>query len=236
MKYWAISAAFGLWAASSALVAAQDLGTSGTVVELYTSQGCSSCPPADAFLRKLAADPDVIALALHVDYWDYIGWSDHFAQPHFTERQKAYARLVGSNTIYTPQMIVGGRDQVAGADPEQVESAIRRDQRAPRPVQLHLVRQGDQLMIVAEASPPLSAPVQVQLVRYHPLASVDIEYGENAGRVLDYANIVTDWSSLGQWDGVTALHLTAPVSGDDPVVVILQAEGPGEILAAAQLK
>ena len=236
MKYWAISAAFGLWAASSALVAAQDLGTSGTVVELYTSQGCSSCPPADAFLRKLAADPDVIALALHVDYWDYIGWSDRFAQPHFTERQKAYAHLVGSNTIYTPQMIVGGRDQVAGSDPEQVERAIRRDQRTPRKVQLQLIRQGDQVVILAEASPHLNAPVQVQLVRYHPLASVDIEYGENAGRVLDYANIVTDWDILGQWDGVSALHLTAPVSGDDPVVVILQAEGPGEILAAAQLK
>jgi hypothetical protein len=236
MKYWAISAAFGLWAASSALVAAQDLGTSGTVVELYTSQGCSSCPPADAFLRKLAADPDVIALALHVDYWDYIGWSDRFAQPHFTERQKAYAHLVGSNTIYTPQMIVGGRDQVAGSDPEQVERAIRRDQRTPRKVQLQLMRQGDQVVILAEASPHLNAPVQVQLVRYHPLASVDIEYGENAGRVLDYANIVTDWDILGQWDGVSALHLTAPVSGDDPVVVILQVEGPGEILAAAQLK
>lgn len=236
MKYWAISAAIGLLAASSTLVAAQDLARSGTVVELYTSQGCSACPPADEFLRKLAADPDVIALALHVDYWDYIGWSDHFAKAHFTERQKAYAHLVGSNTIYTPQMIVGGRDQVAGSDPEQVERAIRRDQRAPRAVQLQLMRQGNQVVIVAEASPPLSAPVQVQLVRYHPLASVDIEYGENAGRVLDYANIVTDWDSLGQWDGVSALHLTAPVSGDDPVVVILQAEGPGEILAAAQIK
>jgi hypothetical protein len=98
------------------------------------------------------------------------------------------------------------------------------------------MRQGDQVVILAEASPHLNAPVQVQLVRYHPLASVDIEYGENAGRVLDYANIVTDWDILGQWDGVSALHLTAPVSGDDPVVVILQVEGPGEILAAAQLK
>ena len=143
---------------------------------------------------------------------------------------------MGSNTIYTPQMIVGGRDQVAGSDPEQVERAIRRDQRTPRKVQLQLIRQGDQVVILAEASPHLNAPVQVQLVRYHPLASVDIEYGENAGRVLDYANIVTDWDILGQWDGVSALHRTAPVSGDDPVVVILQAEGPGEILAAAQLK
>ena len=95
MKHLALSTAFGLWAASGAVVAAQDLGTSGTVVELYTSQGCSSCPPADAYLRRLAANPDVIALALHVDYWDYIGWSDHFAQPYFTDRQTAYAHRVG---------------------------------------------------------------------------------------------------------------------------------------------
>ncbi len=236
MKHLAFSAALGFWAAGSSLVAAQDTATLGTVVELYTSQGCSSCPPADAFLRKLAADPDVIALALHVDYWDYIGWRDHFAQPIFTARQKAYAHLVGSNTIYTPQMIVGGREQVAGSDPEQVERAIRRDQRALRAVQLRLTRQGDQLDIVAQASPPLGAPVQVQLVRYHPLASVQIDDGENAGRVLDYANVVTDWVSLGQWDGSSALRLTAPVAGSDAVVVILQAEGPGEILAAAQIK
>jgi hypothetical protein len=236
MKHLALSTAFGLWAASGAVVAAQDLGTSGTVVELYTSQGCSSCPPADAYLRRLAANPDVIALALHVDYWDYIGWSDHFAQPYFTDRQKAYAHRVGSNTIYTPQMIVGGRAQVEGTDPEQVEHAIRRDQQMPVLVQLQLMRQGTQLEIVADATPPLAAPVQVQLVRYHPLASVEIEGGENAGRVMDYANVVTDWVSLGQWDGLSALHLTAQVSGPEAVVVILQAAGPGEILAAAQIK
>ncbi len=237
MNYLAISAAaLGLWAASGTLVTAQDLAKSGTVVELFTSQGCSACPPADAYLRQLARDPDVIALALHVDYWDYIGWTDDFAQRSFTARQKAYAHRVGSSTIYTPQMIVGGRDRVVGSDPAQVERAIRRDQRVKRVVQLHVTRQGDLLDIVAEADPPLKAPVEMQLVRYHPLASVDIEYGENAGQVLDYANIVTDWASLGQWDGASALHLTAAVSGDDPVVVIVQAKGPGEILAAAQLK
>jgi len=236
MKYLAISAAIGFWAASSALVVAQDTTRSGTVVELYTSQGCSACPVADAYLRQLAGDPDVIALALHVDYWDYIGWADRFAQPFFTARQKAYAHHVGSNAIYTPQMIVGGRDHLVGSDPEQVERAIRRDQQMLRAVQLHLTRQGDQLVIKAEASPPLNAPVQVQLVRYHPLASVHIEYGENAGLVLDYANVVTAWDSLGPWDGVTPLQLKTTVSGADPVVVILQAKGPGEILAAAQLK
>lgn len=236
MKLLAISTALSLWGACVGQGMAQDLGTPGTVVELYTSQGCSSCPPADAFLRKLAADPDVIALALHVDYWDYIGWADHFAQPHFTARQKAYAHQAGSNTIYTPQMIVGGRDQVAGSDPEQVERAIRRDQRLTSAVRLHVSRQGETLAIAAQAVPPLKAPVQVQVVRYRPLADVDIEYGENAGLVLTYANIVTDWISLGQWDGKSPLQVTAPVPGADAVVVIIQAEGPGEILAAAQIK
>jgi hypothetical protein len=181
-------------------------------------------------------DPDVIALALHVDYWDYIGWTDRFAQPVFTARQKAYAHLVGSNTIYTPQMIVGGRAQVAGSDPEQVERAIRRDQRLAPVVRLHLTRHGDQVEIGAEALAAFKGPVLVQVVRYHPLASVQIAYGENAGRVMDYANIVTDWQSLGQWDGSRALQLTAQAAGADPVVVILQAAGPGEILAAAQIK
>ena len=236
MKHLAISAAIGFWAASSAWVMAQDIAKSGTVVELYTSQGCSACPPADAYLRQLAGDPDVIALALHVDYWDYIGWRDRFAQPFFTARQKAYAHRVGSNAIYTPQMIIGGRDQIVGSDAEQVERAIRHDQMMARSVQMRLTRQGDQLVITAEASPALTAPVQVQLVRYHPMASVDIDGGENAGQVLDYANVVTAWDSLGPWDGVSPLQLTAPVSGTDPVVVILQAKGPGEILAAAQLK
>lgn len=234
MKYLALSAALGLWTATAAM--AEDLAMPGTVVELYTSQGCPSCPPADAYLRKLAEDPDVIALALHVDYWDYIGWTDAFAQPLFTARQKAYAHFVGSNTIYTPQMIVGGRAQVVGSDPEQVERAIRHDQRLPSLVQLNLIRRGDQLEIVAKAVSSLNAPVQVQLVRYHPLASVQIEYGENAGLVVNYANIVTDWDSLGQWDGKSVLHLTTNVTGTDALVVIVQAAGPGEILAASQIK
>ncbi len=95
------------------------------MVELFTSQGCSSCPPADAYLAHLATEPDVIALALHVDYWDYIGWTDKFGSPPFTERQKAYARAEGHRTIYTPQMIVNGTERIAGTNPAQVESDIR---------------------------------------------------------------------------------------------------------------
>jgi hypothetical protein len=237
MKRQVISALAGLWFAGGQAVYAQDQGTaSGTVIELYTSQGCSSCPPADDYLRKLAAEPGVIALALHVDYWDYIGWTDQFGSEKFTARQKAYAHAARTSTIYTPQMIVGGVDRVEGTDPAMVEAALRRHQLASPMVALQLMRQGADLMIAAQANPPLDAPLRIQLVRYHPLASVQIRNGENAGRVLDYANIVTSWSLLGLWDGQSDLHLTAPIEGEDPVVIILQAEGPGKIYAAAQLK
>lgn len=227
-------AACGLWLAAAGPGLAQDGRV--VVVELYTSQGCSSCPPADAYLAQLAAEPGVIALALHVDYWDYIGWTDQFASPQFTLRQKAYARAEGHRTIYTPQIIVNGVERVEGAQPDQVQGDIRAHQAQATPVDLSVTRQGDQVAISASADQALPGPVKVQLVRYHPAETVTISYGENAGRTLDYRNIVTEWSVLGDWDGAAPLTMTAPARGDDPLVVILQAAGPGPILAAAELK
>lgn len=237
MKREVISALCGLWVAGGAPAMAEDsAGDSGTVVELYTSQGCSSCPPADEYLRELADEPGVIALALHVDYWDYIGWADKFGSPKYTARQKAYAHANKSNAIYTPQMIVGGIDLVEGTNPESVENAIRRHQSATPLVSLQLARSGGQVQIAAQASPPLTASLRVQVVRYHPTARINILHGENAGRVIEYANIVTGWTVVGEWDGHGDLKLSAPAEGDDPVVVILQAEGPGRIFAAARVK
>lgn len=237
MKRQLINALAGLWVAGAGAVHAQDQGAAlGTVVELYTSQGCSSCPPADEYLRKLATQPGVIALSLHVDYWDYIGWTDKFGNAKFTERQKAYARAVRSNTIYTPQMIVGGEDRVEGTDPALVEEAIRRHQAVAPAVSLQLTRQGGRLQIAAPAAPTLEAPLRVELVRYQPQASVAIQSGENAGMSIDYTNIVTGWSQLGQWDGKAALKLEVPLEGSEPLVVILQSEGPGRIYAAAALR
>lgn len=206
----------------------------GTVVELYTSQGCSACPPADAYLRQLAAQPGVIALALHVDYWDYIGWVDSFGQGRFTERQKAYARAEGSRTIYTPQMIVAGGARVEGVNPDAVAEAVRQDQAAGPGVALRLQRHGSQLTIAAEPREGLTAPVRVQLVRFAPSAQVMIDAGENAGRMVDYTNIVTSWQVIGDWDGKAPLALTTEVPGKDGIVVILQADGPGRIYAAAR--
>lgn len=187
-------------------------------------------------MEELVKSPDVIALSLHVDYWDYIGWRDTFASPHFTQRQKAYAKAVGSRMIYTPQMIVGGLDRVEGNDPAQVSEAIRRQQARVSPVRLTVTRDGDQIFIQAEADPPLSAPARIQVVRYLPEATVAIGRGENEGREVTYTNIVTDWQAVADWPGQAPLELTAVAAGPDPVVVIVQSDGPADVLAAVQLK
>lgn len=211
-------------------------GAPGVVVELFTSQGCSSCPPVDAYLAELAQQNGVIALALHVDYWDYIGWADNFANPEFTVRQKGYARFIGNNTIYTPQMIVAGSGRVEGSNSDMVEDFIHRQQMAQSQVGLQLMRVGDVLMIHAVAKAALPGPVVVQLVRYTPSATVNIKHGENAGRSINYANIVTSWTQVAEWPGTEDLKLSVPVHGRDPVVVIVQQPGPGMILAASVLK
>lgn len=227
-----VSAACGMWAA----IAAPAFAESVVVVELYTSQGCSSCPPADALFQTLAKDPRVIPLALHVDYWDYIGWADTLASPKFTERQKSYARAIGSRTIYTPQMIVGGTERVEGNDPSEVSAHIAAHLAGHSPVTLVVERQGDRLVIRVEADPPLTAPVRVQLVRYRPEETVEIGRGENAGKTISYRNIVTSWENLGDWPGDAPLDLIAPVQGGDPAVVIVQEKGPATILAAARVE
>ncbi|ULB08774.1 DUF1223 domain-containing protein [Cereibacter azotoformans] len=231
---WTLGAACALSLGIAGLAQAQS--HTGVVVELFTSQGCSSCPPADAFLAALASDPRLIPLALHVDYWDYIGWEDQFADPRFTQRQKSYARAVGSRTIYTPQMIVGGVDRVEGNAPEKVAALILKHMQKAERVGLWLEREGDVLRIRAEADPPLDQAVRVQLVRYRPEETVAIKHGENEGRTVTYRNIVTSWEVVGDWGGQAPLAIDARAAGPEPLAVILQNEGPGAILAAASLR
>ena len=231
MRHFAIAAA-GLWFCANAPVLAQSQPV--VVVELYTSQGCSSCPPADEFMEELIGNPQVIPLALHVDYWDYIGWKDIFAQAAFTERQKAYAYAIGSRTIYTPQMIVNGAERVEGNNPDAVNMSIANHLAQPGDVVLSLARRGDTLSITA-SSDTVTDALDVHLVRYRSAETVDITRGENAGRTLTYHNIVTDWQVLGQWTPDAPLAVDAQVTGDDVVVVILQKPGNDAILAAAKL-
>lgn len=234
------------WAAAMAAVAlAVATGSAGpaaaqsepvVVVELYTAQGCSSCPPSDDLLATLARDERVAALALHVDYWDYIGWADSFAKAEFTKRQKDYARAAGTRSMFTPQMIVGGIDRVAGTRPAEVDAFIDAHLGLDRPVELELKREGDAVLIDATARAALPSPLMVQMVRYDPEETVSIERGENAGLTVAYHNIVTDWTVLGEWAGSEPLRMKAADVGDGPLVVILQEKGPGLIVAAARLR
>ncbi|OCX67232.1 hypothetical protein BFP70_03055 [Thioclava sp. SK-1] len=213
------------------------------VVELFTSQGCASCPPADKLFGKISQRKDVIALALHVDYWDYLGWEDPFAQPAFTTRQKAYARASGERMIYTPQLIVSGRKSLVGADPGAVYEALDDAQNVTSPVSISVSGGKGQYQIELRADPPLDGGAVVQIVRYIPSARVDILRGENAGMEIDYTNVVTAWHAVADWDGRTATRLTAKIDGNEPAVLLVQAARPGRssplpgaILAAAELK
>jgi hypothetical protein len=207
--------------------------TQGVLVELFTSQGCSSCPPADAFLADLAENQGVIPLALHVDYWDYIGWSDTFAQEKFTKRQRKYAKMNADRMVYTPQMIVAGQTRVKGHDAASVMLGIAA---VKSTITLTLTRQGDDVVISATSDQALPSDILVDVVRYYPKMTVQIERGENRGQAISYHNIVTSWMNVGEWTGKTPLAMTTRATGDDPIVVILQQEGPGAVLAAAVLK
>jgi hypothetical protein len=228
---WAAAAALGLVLGAGAAQADRLV-----VIELFTSQGCSSCPPADELLSQLAARDDVLPLALHVDYWDYIGWADSFASPAFTARQKAYARAAGSRTVYTPQMVVSGTDHLVGTREMELGALIEVHGARPEPVLLTLRRNGSGIDIRAEAPAPLPRPVVVQVVRYVPARTVEILRGENAGRTITYSNIVTEWREVGRWTGEAPLVLTAEAPGDEPSAVILQEDGPGAVLAAAVVR
>ena len=221
-----------LWIFAAAPAHAQ---SSPVVVELYTSQGCSSCPPADAILKKLAERDDVIALALHVDYWDYIGWADIFADPVYTTRQKGYAQAGGRRMIYTPQMIIDGQDDVVGAKPMEVVDLIRRHSEKTRPVALQIQRSGDRVVITAQTTSD-NGPMVVQMVRFTPLQAVEITRGENRGKTIDYANITHGWTKLADWNGDAPFEMRTEAPGDDPVVVLVQGSQYGPILAAAQLR
>ena len=205
------------------------------VVELFTSQGCSYCPPADALLHDLAGRENVIALALHVDYWDYIGWKDAFADPAHTNRQREYALEGNRRSIYTPQMIVNGKTVIVGTKPMELLDTISKYMSMPSPVDLTVKRDGQSIAINASAENTEGSLI-VHMVHYVPEQSVKITRGENAGRTLTYANIAQDWNVLAEWNGATPLNLTATAKAPLPVVILVQQGVAGPILAAAEVK
>jgi len=223
-----------IWMALPGALVAQD---SPVVVELFTSQGCSSCPPADKLMHELAKRDDVIPLALHVDYWDYIGWKDEYAQAAFTKRQRGYARVAGRKMIYTPQMVINGQDDVVGAHSMELADLIARHRDLPGRVTVMAQRNGDTIKIQAEAkSAPAGGALLIHLVQYTPERTAHITRGENAGRDLTYANVVHSWTVLGEWDARGPLDVESEISVELPAVVLIQQQGPGAIVAAARLE
>jgi len=216
--------------------AAQDKGP--VVVELFTSEGCSSCPPADAFLGELTKRPAIVPLAFHVDYWDYIGWKDPYASPAFTQRQHDYAAALRLHMVYTPQMVVDGHTDVVGSEYADVEAAIGKAGVQPKlAVSIEKDGAGYRVVIPAADAPP-AGPAAVWLALFDSQRETRVARGENGGRMLKEYNIVRDWRQIGSWDG-HALTLPLPMPekpGEDGCAVIVQSGPVGPILGAALMK
>lgn len=172
------------------------------VLELFTSQGCNSCPPADALLAELATEGDVVALAYHVDYWDYLGWRDTLATRENTRHQRDYAKRFGTSSVFTPQAVINGRTQVNGAKREAVFGAIEKD--GGLPVDVAIRRSGDRIVIETGAAAGLAGSANLVIVYFQPPMQVTATRGENSGRTIAYWNAVTERQVAGVWDGTAA--------------------------------
>jgi hypothetical protein len=207
------------------------------VVELFTSQGCSSCPPADLLLGELAERPDVIALALHVDYWDYLGWRDVFGMPANTRRQKAYADNLGERMIFTPQIVIDGAVSTVGSRRETVLDEIAMAAATPAAALVSVTAEDGWLSIGVETGQggSIASPADVVMFIYEPPTPMNIGRGENAARRLTYHNAVRDWWVLGLWTG-DATTWRAPIPQDAGGVAILVQDGhAGRVLGATKM-
>jgi hypothetical protein len=223
-----------------ATLAHESASQPAVVVELFTSQGCSSCPPADAYLGELAQRPDVLALALHVDYWDYIGWSDPFAEKFATKRQRAYASRLNLRYVYTPQMVVNGTTEGVGSERDTIAALIRaaEQQKAPRP-HIALARTADGKIAIHIDGGATAAPATVEIVGFDREDTTPVLRGENEGRTLKDYQVARTWTQIGTWGGAP-LDLSVPgqsVRGNGGIAVLLQQDGGhGPIVGAAVLK
>lgn len=213
------------------------------VIELFTSQGCSSCPPADEVLKGYSEQEGIIALSLPVDYWDYIGWKDTLASPKNTERQRAYAKSLGSGSVYTPQAVVNGEAHAVGSNPSEIEKAIEKTETAfaRRRVPLRFTRE-DGRFLIETGSPQAGSALEdaaIWIAVMRKSAPVAIKRGENSGKTVTYTNVVHEMIPAGTWNGKPGAIQLAVVARIDPeaddVVALLQEGGTGAIVGAAWL-
>lgn len=211
------------------------------VVELFTSQGCNSCPPADALFAELAAKEDIVALAYHVDYWDYLGWQDTLSRKENTERQYDYMRAFGSRSVYTPQAVINGRVHVNGASRGEVDGALARLAKTGEGmrVAIKVSRTSDRVMIDAGDAGTGPSDAHVVIVYFDPPQTIKIGQGENTGRKMTYWNAVTGIQTAGMWHGKAQRYELpmSEISKKGGCAVLLQSVGkdglPGPILGAA---
>jgi len=207
------------------------------VVELFTSQGCSSCPKADALFVELCANPGVLALSYHVDYWDYLGWKDTLGAPEYSQRQYDYAHARGDMNVYTPQMIVDGGSAVVGSDRAEIDRAIAAAAAAPLHVPLTLTDSGAELTVTAEAKAGMGGEGMFWLLPLVPRIVTRIARGENAGMEIEYRNVVRAVIPAGMWRGEAksvSLPKSAVLQHDcTGCVALLQQNKVGRMLAAA---
>jgi hypothetical protein len=220
--------------------AARPPGDGPWSVELFTSQGCNSCPPADAFLGRLAKRPDIVALSFHVDYWDYIGWKDPFASRETTERQRGYARTLKQRYVYTPEMVVDGIGHDTGREPGPIEALLAKAQRlSPKRATPELARTiGGPLTIKLAAFALERGPADVTLAIYDRRNNTPVASGENQGRTLENFNIVRQLELVSRWDGSPASWTIAadriqPAQG---VAVLVQRADYGPVIGCNKLE
>jgi hypothetical protein len=217
-------------AALAGAAAQADVASRPLVVELFTAQGCSSCPPADAYLGQLSSRPDVVALAFHVDYWDSSGWRDRFELRQSVERQNVYSRNFHRSSVFTPQFVIDGRKDAM--DTNSIVQALQ-EPRDAVPVTL-AVREGQVVVDVGEKQG--ERPSDVVLVAFLRHAVSNVGRGENAGKALEEFNIVRSIRTLGEWKGATAnykVSVSSLPSDATDVAVLVQSRGAGPILGAA---
>ncbi len=243
MKFIA-SLFLAVWMTLPTGAAAQSGGpaTDLVVVELFTSQGCSSCPPADRLAEQLVEEEDdILTLVMPVDYWDYLGWKDTLASPVHSQRQRAYALNRGDRSVYTPQMVVNGGEHVVGSREAHVRAAI--DRAAPLVVDVNLKISDMAVEAKVNGALPKGARMAtVYFLRVQDEAMVDIGRGENAGRQIKYVNVVRDLMPMGMWSGGDETFRMAKsklnLTGDARCIILIQVEdndGPGQIIGAAAM-